>query len=138
MCEFNCAETRLNAINLLRIFNRDVFKEEYLQLKATNVLTKNILNNIKLLNLEKNDIILLKNDKFKDILFILLKNNLNSEELKPLTHYAINDKFINSLLKIKYSIVESLVGESENNYDEISNILISFIDYAENIIENEI
>lgn len=132
MYNIEIPQTRKETIHLLKVFNRGIFEKEYYQVKATNMLTKNILKDLKNLELTEEEKTFLKTEEFKDELFLLLKQDLNTDQLKPLTNIKINENYINSLEYIKIALLKSLIGDSDYNYTSIINILVNFIEIYEN------
>lgn len=130
--EFDMAPTRKDTYNLLTVFNRHVFPDEFIQFKSTEMLTKNIIANIKHLDLDAEQKTFLKTDKFKDELFLLLKHNFSSEELKKITNLKITDSYIEIVGKINSIIFEDLINNLNSKFENISTIIVEFYNYISN------
>lgn len=138
MLEFDMAPTRIDTYNLLKVFNRHVFPDEYIQYKSTEVLTKKIIANVKHLNLEAEHIKFLKTNKFKDVLFLLLKHNFTTEELKHVANVKITEKYKDILTKLNSVIFDDLLNNLNSKYDNISIIIIAYVDYICNDLNLDI
>lgn len=127
---FDMAPTRQDTTNLLKVFSREAFHEEYAQIKATNLLTKNIISNLNQLNLNKEEIKFVKSEKFKDKLFLLLKNNLTEDQLKHLSRLKINKTYIDELGNIYRIVFEDMLDNLYPKYEDLINIISEFYTYV--------
>ena len=128
-------QTRKDAYNLLKIFNRNCFQEEFIKYKATEMLTKKIIANVKNLNLELDQIKFLKTEDFKDDLFTLLCRNFSIQALKTLSNNKITSKYKEILTEINTIVFNDMLNEPIPKYENISMIIVAFYDYICNDLD---
>ena len=130
--EFDMAPTRKDTYNLLTVFNRQVFPDEFIQFKSTEMLTKNIIANISHLDLDAQQKAFLKTEQFKDELFLLLKHNFTTEELKKISNLKITDSYIEVVGKINAIIFEDLINNFNSKFENMATIIVEFHNYISN------
>lgn len=138
MDDFDIAPTRKDTYNLLKVFNRNLYEKEFIQYRATEMLTKNIIVNSKLLDLTSEQKKYIKTDHFKDELFILLKSNLTNEKLKHLTHLKIDNDYVEIISELNTIIFDDLLNNFPSKFENISQIITSFFEHIVNDLDLKI
>lgn len=127
--DFDIAPTRTDTYNLLKVFSRKTFQDEFIQYKACEVMTKKIIAKANRLNLTQEQLEYLNTNKFKDQLFLLLKHNFSIEDLRHVANVKITEEYKNILTQINSLLFDDLLNGSPPKYEDISMIIVAFYDY---------
>lgn len=127
--DFDMAPTRTDTYNLLKVFNRKTFQDEFIQYKACEVMTKKIIAKANRLNLTQEQLEYLNTNKFKDQLFLLLKHNFSIEDLRHVANVKITEEYKNILTQINSLLFDDLLNGAPPKYEDISMIVVAFYDY---------